>query len=119
MPLAIEAVLVGDVTGDHHLAASHEVDDSAETIEGGAGLSFCSFVRGVPGMDPVHKELLILRFVRKLSAVLAAHIFAESAQPHRFIFEVFFLFWCEVAAVEVMLPPRQVIPECSIRGSLL
>ena len=60
-------------------------------------------------MDPVHKELLILRFVRKLSAVLAAHVFAESAQPHRLIFEVFFLLRREMPSIQVVLPPVCVI----------
>ena len=60
-------------------------------------------------MDPVHEQLLILGFVCELLAVLAAHIFAASAKPHRLSLEVFLLLRREVPSIQVMLPPYFVI----------
>ena len=91
------------------LRESDKVNHLAETIEGGTGLPFRGFVRRVPRMDPVHEQLLILGFVCELLAVLAAHIFAASAKPHRLSLEVFLLLRREVPSIQVMLPPYFVI----------
>ena len=60
-------------------------------------------------MDPVYEQLLILSFVCELLAVLAAHIFAANAKPHRLSLELFFLLRREVPPIQVVLPPYFVI----------
>ena len=110
LPRAVgQSVLVRDVAGEHHLATPDKVNHPAETIEGGTGLLFRGFVRRVARMDPVYEQLLILSFVCELLAVLAAHIFAASAKPHRLSLEVFLLLRREVPSIQVMLPPYFVI----------
>ena len=60
-------------------------------------------------MDPVHEQLLILSFVFEPLAVLAAHIFATSAKPHRLNLEVFLLLRRDVPSIQIMLTPYLVI----------
>ena len=60
-------------------------------------------------MDPVHEQLLILSFVCELLAVLAAHIFAASAKPHRLSLKVLLLLRREVPSIQIMLPPYFVV----------
>ena len=104
-----QSVLVGDVAGEHHLAASDTINHPAETIEDRAGLPCCEFVRRVPRFNPVHEQFLILSSVCELLAMLSAHIFAARAKPHRLSLEVFLLLRREVPSIQVMLPPYFVI----------
>ena len=57
----------------------------------------------------MHEQPLILSSVCELLAVLAAHIFAANAKPHRLSMEVFVLLLREVPSIQVMLPPYSVI----------
>ena len=104
-----QSVLVGYVAGEHHLQPHDKVNHPAETIEDGAGLPSCGFVRRAPRFDLVHEQLLILSSVSELLAVLVAHIFAASAKPHRLSLEVVLLLRREVPSIQIMLPPYFVV----------
>ena len=59
--------------------------------------------------DLVDEFLLIFRLVGQLPAITLPHVFASCAQPHSFVFKVFFLLLVEVTPVQVMLSPIIVI----------
>ena len=88
-----------DISGQHHLAATDQIDNAAQAVKGKWQLSSTLAIFRMSGIDLVYQLLAILCHVRQLTTVTCAHVLTSRTQPEGVILEVRALLLVEMPAI--------------------